>query len=42
MPSYRDIRYPFVGFLKGLVVGLIPSLLIVLLTMRKQPLRRRR
>ncbi|MGA7729984.1 MAG: hypothetical protein WCD37_01795, partial [Chloroflexia bacterium] len=42
MPSYRDIRHPFLGFLKGLVVGLIPSLLIALLTMRKQPPRGRR
>jgi hypothetical protein len=30
------------SFLKGLVVGLIPSLLIALLTMRKQPPRGRR
>ena len=37
MPSYRDIRHLFLGFLKGMVVGLIPSLLIALLTMRKQP-----
>ena len=42
MPSYRDLRFPFLGFLKGLVVGLIPSLLIARLTMRKQPPRRRR
>jgi hypothetical protein len=39
MPAYRDFRHPFVGFLKGLAIGLIPSLLIALLT-GKQPWRR--
>lgn len=35
MPSYSDLRFPFLGFLKGLVIGLVPSLLIALLTTRQ-------
>jgi hypothetical protein len=35
MASYHDYFFPFVGFLKGLSYGLIPSLLIAVLTSRR-------
>lgn len=34
MASYHDYFFPFVGFLKGLGYGLVPSLLIAFLTSR--------
>ena len=36
MQSYQDYRFPFVGFLKGLGYGLVPSILIALLTTRRR------
>ena len=36
MNSYQDYRFPFVGFLKGLAYGLVPSLLIALIATRRR------
>ncbi len=35
MASYHDYFFPFIGFLKGLGIGLIPSLLIAFFTSHK-------
>jgi hypothetical protein len=34
MPEYRDVRFHFLGFLKGLGFGIVPSLIIAWMTSR--------